>query len=267
MSHRTTVVAFLALLLSALVAGPAPAAAAAQDGPQGEPPTITVTGTGRVKVAPDQAVVRLGAVVQAEEAAAAQEQLNEIVRNAIEAIRELDVPEANIQTSELSLSPVYAQPDRRRPGEEVGAVIGRRPTEPRIVAYRATNVLSVTVTDLSKIGDVIDAGVAAGANEIQGISFGLRNDLPQRLAALKEAVNEAKQKAEAMASALGVALVEPIDVQEQGLVRPYMQMDYAYSRAEGLAAATPVQPGEVAVEATVLVRYRIDTGASAGHGD
>src|SRR5207253_878860 len=80
----------------------------------------------------------------------------------------LGVPAAQVQTAELNLSPVYAQ---GRPGGE---------SEPRITGYQASNVVTVRLDKLDRVGPVIDAGLAAGANRLEGVGFGLRDDRQAR---------------------------------------------------------------------------------------
>src|SRR6185436_1463463 len=138
--------------------------------------TLTVTGNGEATAAPDHAVVRLGAAAQAEEAAAAQTSVNEVMQKALAAIEKVGIAKKSIRTSGLALTPVYS-PNR-----------ADRSSEPRIVAYRAGNTIEVTVEDVKLIGKVIDAGLTAGVNRLEGVTFGLQNDLPQRTLALSKAV-------------------------------------------------------------------------------
>lgn len=220
-------------------------------------PTLTVNGRGEVSVTPDRAVVRLGAVVQAPNAAEAQSQVNGIVTKAIEGIRALGIAEERIGTQTLDLSPVYEMP----PPHPVQGGEGEPPEsrEPRIVAYRASNTIRVEVDDLTKVGPVIDAGVAAGANNVEGISFELQDDAAARRDALAKAVEEARAKARIMAAALEVEIAGVLEATEGGVDLYPVQYDLgrrAFAGAE-MAMATPVQPGQVRVEASVTIRYRI----------
>src|SRR6266481_3047573 len=152
--------AILFAVLSMLVQQPAPAVP--------PPPSLVVTGNARILATPDEATVRLGIVRQAPTAQAAQEQASAAAQEILSAVQKAGAPANQIQTARLVLSPVYAprNPDSR--------------DAPRIVAYSATNTVSVRLTNLSLIGPVIDAGLKAGANQIEGVGFGLRNDLPSR---------------------------------------------------------------------------------------
>jgi uncharacterized protein YggE len=234
----------------------------AQDASDTGQPTIAVTGVGRVLVAPDQAVVSLGATVQRDDARAAQRELDAVMRATIRSIQELGIAAESLKTASVSLHPVYAEPaDLAVRGGSADAA--RRRDEPRIVAYRATNILQVTLDDLALVGAVVDAGIAAGSNEIREISFGLADDLPYRVTALERAVDAARRKARAAASALGVRLGQPIEVREQTVAVPFRQFDTAFARTE---AAAQIEPGELAIEATVDVSFELDPRAAVSGG-
>ena len=213
-------------------------------------PSITVSGSGEVRSAPDEALVSLGVVAQAEQARDAQREASRIAQAILDGIAALGVPEEAIQTSQLVLTPVYEQPryDQRQPV----------PTEPRIVAYQASNVVTVRLEDLAKIGPVIDAGIAAGANQLQGVIFQLRDDRAAREEALAQAVAAARGKAAAIAAALGVELGPVLDAQEGGVTifRPQIATR-AMAMEMSADQGTPVAPGEVTVSGNVTIRYRI----------
>lgn len=236
---RSIVLAALAVLLAS-------SSVAQAAGPEGETTvsTLTVSGHGEIAATPDQAVVRLGAVVQAAEAASAQKQVNQIMERAIKQVRSLTIPPEMITTSGLTLEPVYSH---SKPARE--------PQASRIIGYRASNTILVQTDDLDKIGKVIDTAVAAGANRIEGLAFRLRNDSKFRQQALQLAVKEARAKAETIASAMHVRIVAVREISETGgrVMRPQLQMAKAYTAN----SATPVQPGQIQVEAGVTVRYQI----------
>jgi uncharacterized protein YggE len=225
-----------------------PAAARGQEDEIG-PPLLIVTGRGEVQETPDQAVVRIGAQYEAAEAAAAQQQVNQAVQQTVKAIRALGVPEERIRTASLYLTPVYQRVRTAEGG----------PQEPTIAGYRATNTIVVTLDDISLLGQVIDAGVSTGANKIEGISFQLKDDSRQRREALQQAARDAHGKAMALAEAAGLVIGGIFRLQEGsvGIVGPEPQ----YSRgvmamAEG-GGQTPVQPGQMKVQASVTAQYFI----------
>ncbi|HEY8519834.1 MAG TPA: SIMPL domain-containing protein [Gammaproteobacteria bacterium] len=215
-------------------------------------PTITVSGTGEVEADPDHAVVRLGVTGEAEEAAAAQEQVNQVMARVLQAMRRLDVPESDVRTEQLSLYPVYGNP-----------VPGREAREPQITGYRASNVVAIALDDLGKVGDVIDAGIEAGANQLQGVSFTIRDDAKARAEALRLAVQKARAEADAVAGAMGVT-IEGVNQVVVGGYSVQPPQPYVDMRRAALAESTPVQPGQVTVAASVTVTYNLREGAGPG---
>ncbi|HMB51992.1 MAG TPA: SIMPL domain-containing protein [Thermoanaerobaculia bacterium] len=240
-----------AVALSLLALLPAAAAVAEHHGDDAdEPPRLAVQGEGQVRAEPDQAVVRLGVTAQAETAGAAQQQVNRVADGILSAVRALGVEERAVQTSQLSLYPVYSERQRRLPQQEVG--------DPEIVGYRASNVVSVRLEDLAKIGPTIDGAVKAGANEVQGVDFSLQDDLEARKQALAHAVTEARAKAEAMAAALGLRLGPVIEVTEGGASVQPRRLEMASLSMRSGDAGAPVSPGDVAVRASVSVVFALE---------
>jgi len=214
------------------------------------PPVLRVSASAEVSVQPDHAIVRLGVLADAADAASAQNQVNETMQRVLDAMRGIDVPDQALRTEDLSLYPVYG--NHRPVDRDV-------PQEPQIVGYRASNVVSVEVTELARIGEVIDAGIGAGANQLQGISFGARNDAGARAEAMKLAVEEARIQANAIAGALGMRIVGVREVVAgEYNVRP--PMPFAEARLAADIASTPVQPGQVDITANVSVTYALGEG-------
>jgi len=212
-----------------------------------EPPGLTVSGTAELQVEPDEAVVEVGVEAERPTADAAQAEASRIAAEIFRGLGELDIDATAVQTSQLMLNPVY---DYRR-GADEGA--------PRVIAYRASNVVSVRLRDLAKIGPVIDAATRAGANRVQGVQFRLRNDLEPRQKALRQATEEARAKAEAIAGALGVRLGPVLAVEEGGVsLQPVQLGQMQMMRAEAKASFdTPISTGQITISATVRVRYRL----------
>ncbi len=213
-------------------------------------PTLTVTGEGQVSATPDMAVVRLGVYTQQPEAAAAQARVNEAMQKVIAAVKQAEVPAERIQTSALSLHPVTTQRPPRRDDEA--------PPEPRVVGYRAQITITARLSDLKRVGPVIDAALGAGANTLQGISFTLEDDRAAKAAALKSAVESARSKADALAGALGVRIPHLIEVVEGGahVIEPTYET-YALEPMRAAMPSTPVEAGQVQVSASVTLRYRM----------
>jgi uncharacterized protein YggE len=244
--NRSSLVPFAAVCLSILAALPAAAQEATM---QQQPlvPVLTVSADGESRVAPDEATVRLGVFAQAPTAREAQNQVNRTAGAILEAVRKLGIPADRIQTSELNLGPVYGQ---GRPDNE--------PQEPRIIGYQSSNVVSIQVEQLDKVGPVIDAGLGAGANRLDGVMFGLRDDRKARAEALTNAVDEARTKADALARALKVRLVRILEVAEGGVaVMPQPMVRGRMAMESAAMADTPVAAGQVGVSANVTVRWEI----------
>jgi len=204
-------------------------------------PSITVTGTGRVTAAPDRVSVRVGASIDATSADDAQQQVNVVLDETIRRLREeLEIPSERIQTVSLSVSAVYDRPQHNQ--------------QPKVVGYRATNIIRVELDDVALTGRVIDVAISSGANRLDGVSFELRDDRRHRVAALRMAAQDARSKAEVIAQSMGVRLgnvIEASEIATGGLPRPVAR-DFALSAME-----TAIQPGEVGLQAALQVKFRI----------
>jgi uncharacterized protein YggE len=244
----------LTLAAALALAAPLSAQPAAREG-AAEPvvPVLSVQGSGSSRVDPDEATVRLGVLAQAPTAQAVMQQVNQTANAILAAVRKLGVPEKDIQTSELNLSPVYAQEAPERGGE------------PRISGYQASNVVSIRLTKLDLVGPVVDAGLGAGANRLDGVVFGLQNDEAARADALTRAAAAARAKAAALAKALNVRLAGIVEVVEGGvtLFTP-MRSTRMAMESMAMSADTPVSAGQVGVDASLTLRYRIEPCPAQG---
>ena len=146
---------------------------------------------------------------------------------------------AEVKTSGYSLQPMR---------------VYRENQPPTITGYEARNSVTVTTSDLTKLGNIIDTAGQAGANDIGGISFTLRQDRPARDRALQEATREALSKARVMAQALGGRVVGIAEVQEEGFIRPPQPVYQAEAfMAKRDAVATPVEIGALDITSRVLL--------------
>jgi len=218
----------------------------AQQARESSPPVLIVSGNAQAEATPDEATVRLGIVRRETTAQAAQDQANRVAQAILSEIAKLGIPATQIRTSRLTLTPIYA-PGPRSDSREA----------PRIASYSASNQVSIEVTNLTQIGPIIDAGLRAGSNQVDGILFRLKDDLPLREQALKKAVAEARRKAETMAEALNVRILGIQEVSETGSsVIPRGEGGFVTMAARE-TAPTPVSPGQVEVNASVTVKYLI----------
>lgn len=236
-------------LVAAMFAGPA--AGAQQPAAPTLVPTISATGSASESRAPDQAEVSFGVQATGKTSEEAQDTLNKLMDRVIAAVKETKLPGLVTQTQGLSLYPEYEQ--------ERG---NARSSTPKIIGYRASNSVLARTTAVAKVGKIIDAAVAAGANQIMGISFTLKNDGDARREAIRKATTDAKTKAQAMADALGVSLGRVMQASTGGVqARPYRynmpQGMMGRAVMEKMDAPTPIEAGDVDVSADVTVEFAI----------
>ena len=231
--HLVPLAAALATL--ALVAAPASA--------QNPPPAISVSGEANVSVAPDLAQVEGGVTSEAKTAREASEANNAAMGKVLLALKGAGIDEKDYQTSRLSLQPQYAPTGPNR-------------TAPQITGYRAGNRVTIKVRDVTKVANVIDTLVGAGANEIGGINFIVTQASKVLDEARTKAIADARRKAEIYAKAAGVTLGEPLSITEEGVAPPPV---FRSKMAAPMAAnaPAPVAPGEELLSITVNVTWAI----------
>jgi uncharacterized protein YggE len=202
---------------------------------------IVVTGTGRIAVSPDTALLTLGVEAQAATLADATTDAARRMTAVVARVKAFGVADADIATVAYSVDP------RMAPGDPV-----RRDEPPRIVGYRVTNVARVTIRKLADAGPVLDAAVAAGANAVRGIQFTLADSAKAATDARASAVGDAMVKARQFAAAAGVTLGEVLAIRESS-VTPPTPLPRGTFRME----ATPIEPGQLEVVVTVELRQAI----------
>jgi len=224
-----------ALAAATLLAAPARAQTTA-------PATISVTGEAAISVAPDLAQIEGGVTSEAKTAREASETNNATMGKLLLALKAANIDEKDIQTSRLSLQPQNA-PNRSGPAA--------------IVGYQASNRVTVRLHDATKLAGVIDMLVGAGATDIGGINFMVSETSKLLDQAREQAMADARRKAEIYAKAAGVDLGAPLSIAEEGTPgpMPYRKM------AVGMAAATPVAPGEETLRIAVNVSWAIKPAA------
>lgn len=226
-------IAFAAALLT-----PCAAAPAAEVRPQS---SIEVTSEAEVEVRPDVALLEFAVRTEAETAGAAAKDNAARMQRVIGALRKALGPHGQLQTGAYTLRPSYAPPRDTGPG-----------VPPRVVGYVATNTLQAKTTDLARLGEFIDIGVSAGANQVQRVAYTLRDQSAARREVLRDAATAARAKADALAMALGMKVVafHSLFEQDVGDVRPLVH-DAMLARAE--STVTPMEPGVITVRARVVL--------------
>ena len=210
---------------------------------------VTVTGDATVPAQPDTAILDLAVVTQAPSASQAQAENATKSDRVVNALKTLLGPKAEIKTSGYSLQPQRVYKENQ---------------PPTITGYESRNTITVTISDLSKVGSVIDAATRAGANSVTNLQFTLRNDQPVRNQALAEATQEALSKARVIAQTLGGGVVRVVEVQESGAARPpiiYARQEY--SAAARTDATTPIEVGTLDIKSHVQLVAEVEGGRQA----
>ena len=241
--RRVAAAALAGLFILSMHGAPAAAAADVKS-----PRAIEATGEGRVEAAPDLALLDFGVVTRAPTAAAAARENSGRMERVLAALRKTVGSDATLSTGSYSIRPVYAPPSREQ--QEA----------PRITGYEVSNVVHVRTKAIPRVGEAIDAAIEAGSNQVQRLAFTLSDDSQARRLALGRAAGQARDKANALAAALGVKLggVHSLVEQDAGAVRPLV-------RQAGIAESasfTPVEPGVVEVRARVVLTMEIADSAT-----
>lgn len=207
---------------------------------------VNVTGDSIIQAQPDTAILTISVVTQARNALDAQQQNATKTDAVIRALKAAAGTGAEIKTSGYSLQPQRVYKENQ---------------PPTITGYEARNSVTVTTSDLSKIGTIIDAAAQAGSNDVAGISFTLRQDRPARDRALSEATREAVSKAQVIAQALGGRVVRIVEVQEEGFQQrppvPLAQYDTLSMAREKVA--TPIEIGSLDITSRVQLIAEVET--------
>ncbi len=203
------------------------------------PATVSVSGEATVSVPPDLAQIDGGVSSDAKTAREAFDANNAAMGKVLLTLKSAGIEEKDIQTSRLSLQPQSA------PARSSGP--------PVIVGYRASNRVTIRVRDVTKVANVIDTLVGAGANDVGGINFMVSNASKLLDEAREQAIADARRKAEIYAKAAGVTLGTPVSISEESSPGPI-----AYRRmAAGMPASAPVAQGEETLQVRVSVSWAI----------
>lgn len=204
--------------------------------------TITVFGEGQVKAKPDLALVSLGVQNEAASANTAQEANSRAMQNVVSKLKQLGIKEEDMQTSRYNIYPYYDYSQEKAP---------------KLAGYRANSVITIKIKDLEKVGDVIDAGVEAGANSIEEVRFTIENDRDLYLQALEAAAKDASAKAASLTKAFGISLKQIRTIEELGGSRMDFISQYGVEKEDMVqrVSATPIIPGSVTVSVQIKVVY------------
>lgn len=224
-----------------LVVGPS-ALGADMSAPSPMPRLITVSGEGEITAVPDEAQLTAGVVTQGKTAAEALAANTRAMNGVFESLRKFGIPEKSIQTSNFNVSPQYPpyQPNNTEP--------------PHIIGYQVSNTVTVKVDDLGKLGAALDALVSSGANQVNGVSFMIRNPKPLLAQARAEAVKDAMDRAETYTKAAGIALGPIASISEGGVENP---RPVFFAMAKAADSAVPIAAGQQTITANVTMSFVI----------
>lgn len=211
---------------------------------------LSINAEGTSNREPDMAVFNAGVTTQGASASAALSENSTRMNAVFAALKRAGIAEKDIQTSNLSVSPVYSQPARRPDG-------GYDESERKIVAYQVSNNVSVRQRKLADYGKVIDALVSAGANEVNGPSFTLSQPEEAETEARTAAIKAARERAQLYASAAGLRVVRIVSISESGGYSPQIMVTARKMMADAAPAPAPVAAGEVEVTARVSVQFEL----------
>lgn len=203
---------------------------------------ISVSGTGEIRVSADTAVISLGVNARDKDVLKAQQKVNESIAAIRAALTEQGISEENINTEFIN---IYVTYDYRDDQEEVEA-------------YNASSTLAIKVTEMDKVGAIIDAAFSAGANTLNGISFSASDTSEAKSEALREAVADAKNKADVLAEASGLKITGIESLSEDGVFSYENNVGNVYAKmavAETADAGTVVQAAKLIVSASVSITY------------
>ncbi|WP_435008545.1 SIMPL domain-containing protein [Tundrisphaera lichenicola] len=212
---------------------------------------VTVVGTAKVSVVPDLAEVTVGVTTSKPTAKEAVRDNNAEMNRLIDALKGRGVAPKDIQTSELSISPLYSRPAEPKPG------VPEEATAPKIVAYQVTNTVRVSTRDRTKIGEIVDAVVEAGSNQMQGISFRVEDPEKVQETLRGKAFDAARAKAELYATRSGMALGQPLQITEGSAAGPMPPQPQMMFRMAAADTSMPVSPGEQEISLSVTVSFEL----------
>ena len=243
---RLARIASLALALPLSLAAAAPAMA---DGPTVAPgdTLLSLSAEGKVSRAPDMATVSAGVTTTGRTAAAAMSANAAAMSRAISALKAAGLADRDVQTSAINLSPAFAQAAPNQPNDAA----------PRITGYTASNNITVRARDLTRLGKLIDALIGAGANDINGPSFGVTDSDTAMDAAREDAMAKVRARAALYARTAGLKVLRILTISEDSgeVMRPMPMLMMAKLAMD--SAPTPVAAGEIDLTARITVAFEL----------
>ena len=207
--------------------------------------TIVVSGYAEMQVKPDHATVDIGVVTSDKITAKALQANNVEMQRVVAAIKALGIPDDAVQTSEFLIKPLH--PQLKEGGDDESITLG----------YQVSNKVTVSVTDLTKLADIIDAAVKVGANSSNLVTFDVKDSAVYDDQTLAAAVRDARHKAEVMASVEHATIGKMIGMMNAFGMPPRFYSAPDISAGENGSAA-PILPGKITISASVMVTYAVE---------
>ncbi len=209
--------------------------------------TISVSTTGEVYTKPDLAIMEFSVVTEKKTVEEALSENTDKMNKIISQIKDQDVEDKDLKTTVFNIYPRY---------EYREGVTYPLPGKRVLVGYEVKQGVETKIRDLGKIGNIIETATAAGANQIGQLRFTVENEEEMQNEARKKAIDKAKEKAELLASQLGVDLVRIKSFSENTSLAPVFRVN----KMEGLGAGSSpqIETGENKIESSVTIIYEID---------
>jgi len=204
---------------------------------------IEVSGAGEARSAPDVANLSLVIETHAPTAEECSNKNAALAQKVVQVLKDKLAGKGTVETGDYSLNPDYNEPGPNQ--------------RPRITGYNAQNTINVETTELMLLGSLIDSAIAAGANRVNYLNFGLRDDTKAREEAIANASKDAQAQAQALAASLDVKLKQVVKASTVPEPRPIMPMA-RMAMATSMNASTPVEASQIRVSATVMLTYEIE---------
>ncbi len=239
-SKAIAAVAIAVVLLAATLVGSALAAPAAKAPAEANARTVSVSGSANVKLQPDIAYMSFGVQTRAADAAAARDANSTAMDKVLAAVKGKGVDtDKDVKTTNFSINPIYDEKNQK------------------VTEYQVYNTIQVKVRDLDKLGEVMEAATAAGANTASGLWFDVEDREAAYNQALVKAIENAKLRAQTLAGSAGTTLGDVVSVTENGSYRPWPYPIYYDKVTYGAAGSVPVSSGSMEVSASVNITFTL----------
>lgn len=205
---------------------------------------VTVAGEASAYLIPDRAVVSIGVQTEGLSIQELKATNDKRTRAILDAVSALGIATKDIQTDRLTIEPIYDYRDGRQ----------------ELLRYRMSNIVTIHIKDLTKVENVVNAGIAGGSNLLNGLVFESSKEEHTRDSLRIEATKDARRRANDMAVAAGARLGRVVSLQENSSYRPRMYEQVSYMKAMGGAADsdTPVQSGELNIRFSVSAVFELE---------